>query len=112
MIPIIEKIMKQKNSEEWLLKLDEENIPCGPINTIDKVFANEQIQHRGMQLRMGHPVAEEISMVANPIQFSKTPNKYDKPPPLLGEHTEEILTGLLEMNEAEIEKLKNTNVIQ
>ena len=112
LIPIIEKIMKQKNSEEWLLRLDEENIPCGPINTIDKVFANEQIQHRGMQLRMGHPVAEEISMVANPIQFSKTPNKYDRPPPLLGEHTEEILTGLLEMNEAEIEKLKNTNVIQ
>jgi crotonobetainyl-CoA:carnitine CoA-transferase CaiB-like acyl-CoA transferase len=112
LIPIIEKIMRQKSSEEWLQKLDEENIPCGPINTIDKVFANEQIQHRGMQLRMGHPVAEEISMVANPIQFSKTPNKYDRPPPLLGEHTEEILTGLLEMNEAEIEKLKNTNVIQ
>jgi crotonobetainyl-CoA:carnitine CoA-transferase CaiB-like acyl-CoA transferase len=112
LIPIIEKIMRQKSSEEWLQKLDEENIPCGPINTIDKVFANEQIQHRGMQLRMGHPVAKNVSMVANPIQFSKTPNKYDRPPPLLGEHTEEILTGLLEMDEAEIEKLKNTNVIQ
>ncbi len=111
LVPIIEKIMKQKNSEEWLQKLDEENIPCGPINTIDKVFANEQIQHRGMQLKMNHPVAEEISMVANPIQFSKTPNRYERPPPLLGEHTEEILSGLLEMDMAEIEALKNTGVI-
>ena len=112
LIPIIEKIMKQRNSEEWLQKLDEENIPCGPINTIDKVFANEQIQHRGMQIKMGHPVAEEISMVANPIQFSKTPNKYDRPPPLLGEHTEEILAELLKMDATEIETLKNANVIQ
>ena len=112
LIPIIEKNMMQKSSDEWLQILDEENIPCGPINTIDKVFANEQIQHRGMQLKMEHPVAEEISMVANPIQFSKTPNKYDRPPPLLGEHTDEILTELLDMNEAEIETLKTTGVIQ
>jgi glutaryl-CoA transferase len=112
LIPIIENVMKQRSSEEWLQKLDEENIPCGPINTIDKVFANEQIQHRGMQLKMKHPAAEEISMVANPIQFSKTPNRYDRPPPLLGEHTDEILTELLEMDEAEIETLKNTCVIQ
>ncbi|MCK5499174.1 MAG: CoA transferase, partial [Gammaproteobacteria bacterium] len=112
LIPIIEKIMQQRNSEEWLQKLDEENIPCGPINTIDKVFANEQIQHRGMQLKMSHPVAEEISMVANPIQFSKTPNRYDRPPPLLGEHTEEILTELLKMDAVEIETLKNADVIQ
>ena len=112
LIPIIEKIMKQRNSEEWLQKLDEENIPCGPINTIDKVFENEQIQHRGMQLKMSHPVAEEISMVANPIQFSKTPNKYDRPPPLLGEHTGEILTELLKIDKAEIETLKKAEVIR
>jgi len=112
LVPMIENIMKQKSSEDWLQNLDEMNIPCGPINTIDKVFANEQIQHRGMQLKMKHPAAEEISMVANPIQFSKTPNQYDKPPPLLGEHTDEILTELLEMDEAEIEALKYTGVIQ
>ncbi len=110
--PIIKKIMKKRSSEEWLQKLDEENIPCSPINTIDKVFENKQIQDRGMQLKMNHPVAEEISMVANPIQFSKTPNKYDKPPPLLGEHTEEILSGLLKMDVNEIETLRNKGVIQ
>lgn len=112
LIPIIEKIMKQRSSEEWLQKLDEDDIPCGPINTIDKVFANEQIQHRGMQFKMSHPVAKKISMVANPIQFSKTPNKYDKPPPLLGEHTDEVLAELLELNEIEIEALKNRGVVQ
>ncbi len=112
LIPIIEKIMKQRSSEEWLQQLDEEIIPCGPINSIDKVFANEQIQHRAMQLNMKHPTAEEISMVANPIQFSKTPNSYERPPPLLGEHTEEILSELLEMDRDEIEALKNTGVVQ
>jgi crotonobetainyl-CoA:carnitine CoA-transferase CaiB-like acyl-CoA transferase len=112
LIPIIEKIMKQRSSEEWLQKLDDENIPCGPINTIDKVFANEQIQHRGMQFEISHPLAKNISMVANPIQFSKTPNKYDKPPPLLGEHTDEILTEVLELDVAELDALKNRGVIQ
>ena len=112
LIPVIEKIMKQRNSEEWLQKLDEENIPCGPINTIDEVFANEQIRHRGMQLEMNHPVAEKISIVANPIKFSKTPNKYDRPPPLLGEHTNEILTELLELDKDKIDTLKNAGVIQ
>ncbi len=112
LIPIIEKIMKQRSSEEWLQKLDKENIPCGPINTIDKVFANEQIQHRGMQFEISHPLAKNISMVANPIQFSKTPNKYDMPPPLLGEHTDEVLTDLLGLDAAELDVLKNVGVIQ
>lgn len=112
LIPIIKQIMKQTSSEEWLQKLDEENIPCSPINTIDKVFENEQIQQRGMQLKMNHPAADKISMVANPIQFSKTPNKYNRPPPLLGEHTEEILSELLEMDMTEIEALQNMGVIQ
>jgi glutaryl-CoA transferase len=112
LIPIIEKIMKQRNSEEWLKKLDEENIPCGPINSIDEVFANEQIRHRGMQLEIEHPVAEKISMVANPINFSKTPNTYDRPPPLLAEHTNEILTELLDLDETKINALKNAGVIQ
>lgn len=112
LIPLIAEIMKQGRSEEWLQKLDEKNVPCGPINTIDKVFANEQIQYRGMQFKMKHPLAENISMVANPIQFSKTPNKYDKPPPLLGEHTDEILTEVLELDAAELEALKNKGVIQ
>jgi len=112
LIPIIEKIMKQRNSDEWLQKLDEEHIPCSPINSIDEVFANDQIQHRGMQLEMDHPVVKKISMVANPIKFSKTPNSYDRPPPLLGEHTNEVLTELLGLDDAKIEALKNTGVIQ
>lgn len=112
LIPILEKIMREKTSEEWLQLLETENIPCGPINSIDKVFGNEQIRHRGMRLDMQHPAAGPISMVANPIRFSATPNRYEQPPPLLGEHTRAILRELLELDENEIEALKKTAVIR
>jgi glutaryl-CoA transferase len=112
LIPLIENFMLQKTSEEWLQQLETAKIPCGPINSIDKVFENEQIKHRQMKFEMKHPKAEKIKMVANPIKFSKTPNRYDRPPPLLGEHTNEILTELLELDEAKIDALKNTGVIQ
>ncbi|MBL1141138.1 MAG: CoA transferase [Proteobacteria bacterium] len=112
LIPLIEKIMLQKNSEEWLQQLESVKIPCGPINSIDKVFENEQIKHRQMEIEMNHPKAQNLKMVANPIKFSKTPNKYDRPPPLLAEHTNEILKDLLQMNENEIDFLKDTGVVQ
>ncbi len=112
LIPIIEEIMLEKSSEEWLRDLDKENIPCGPINTIDKVFENEQIKHRNMEIEMSHPVAENLKMVANPIRFSKTPITYDRPPPLLGEHTKAVLSEVLDLDDSEIESLKKQRVVK
>lgn len=112
LIPFLDEIVQQRRSDEWLKMFDEANIPCGPINTIDKVFEDVQIQHRGMQLNVDHPVAGRIDMVANPIKFSKTPNDYELPPPLLGEHTDEVLTELLDLSEEKISELKRHGVIQ
>jgi len=70
-------------------------VPCGPINTLDKVFADPQVQARGMRVEMPHPHAEKVALVANPIRMSESPVQYRRPPPMLGEHTEEVLASWL-----------------
>ena len=66
-------------------------MPCGPINDLAQVFSDPQVRHRGTEVRAPHAAAGEVRMVANPIKFSATPIAHDRPPPLLGEHTEEVL---------------------
>ena len=68
--------------------------PCGPINGLAEVFVNPQVQARGLAVKMPHPEAGEVPLVASPIRLSKTPVKYRRAPPLVGEHTDEILADL------------------
>ena len=70
-------------------------VPCGPINDLAQVFADPQVQARGTRIRMAHPLAGEVDLVANPIRLSRTPVDYRRPPPLLGEHNAEVLTDWL-----------------
>jgi crotonobetainyl-CoA:carnitine CoA-transferase CaiB-like acyl-CoA transferase len=69
-------------------------VPCGPINTVPEVFADEQIKHRGMLIEIAHPVAGAVPQVASPMRFKNAPLSHERAPPLLGEHTEEILREL------------------
>ncbi|HEX6005104.1 MAG TPA: CoA transferase, partial [Burkholderiales bacterium] len=85
--------------------------PCGPIYSLDQVFAHPQVEHRGLKVKVPHPLAGDVPLVANPIKFSRTPQCYDTPPPLLGEHTEETLRRLLGKSEAEIAALRGAGVI-
>ena len=87
--------MRAKTTAEWIAALEPLGVPCGPINRLDQVYADPQVQHRGMKIDVPHPLAGAIPLVANPIKYSRTPLTYDKPPPLLGEHTEEVLTEWL-----------------
>lgn len=91
LITELEALFQQQNLDYWLAKLSAAHVPCGPINSIDRVFANEQVQYRNMQFSLPHPSAGKVPMVANPVKFSLTPIEYDSAPPTLGQHTQQVL---------------------
>jgi len=91
---ILPTLTKQKTLDEWVDGLAELGVPSGPVNTIDRVFADPQVLHREMKISMPYPGTEkgEVSLIGNPIKFSETPIDYRRPPPHVGEHNEEILS--------------------
>ncbi len=94
LIPIIAEKMLERTSEEWLELLEKNKIPCGPINTLDKVFSDPQVLARNMVVEVPHPTAGSVKLVASPMKLSDTPCEVNRHPPLLGEHTEEVLREL------------------
>jgi len=111
LIPIIQKKMLDRPAEEWLQVLDENKIPCGPINTLDKVFSDPQVLAREMVADVPHPTAESFKMVASPMKFTETPCEITRHPPLLGEHTDEVLKEMLDFDEERIASLKASGTI-
>jgi len=111
LIPDLIEIMQAQNTGWWLDALNKKGIPCGPIANIDQVFDNPQVLHRGLQLELDHPTAGKVPSVANPIRLSETPMTYDKAPPTLGQHTEQILSELLELDMEQINRLRTDGII-
>jgi formyl-CoA transferase len=105
LIPLIQTIMKRRTNREWIERFDAANVPCGPINNYQEVFENPQVQHRGLRVEMPHPLAGSIPGVASPMRFSETPVEYLMPPPLLGQHTREVLSDVLGMSSEELDRL-------
>ena len=101
----------QRDSEDWLSALEAASVPCARINSIDKVFEDPQVVHRKRVLQVDHPTVGILKMVAPAATFHGTPLDVFKPPPLLGEHTDEILSDLLGMSEAAIAHLRSNSVI-
>jgi crotonobetainyl-CoA:carnitine CoA-transferase CaiB-like acyl-CoA transferase len=97
----------------WLEHLEANAIGCGPINRLSEVFADPQVQARGMVVEMPHPTAAggRVKLLANPVRLSATPVEYRRPPPLLGEHTDAVLADLLGLEAAEIAGLRSRGVI-
>ncbi len=111
LVSILQKIFLQKDSGEWIRLLTDAEIPSGPINTIDRVFADPQVLARGLLVGMEHPAIGPIKLVGSPMKLSETPIQYRIPPPLLGEHTEEILRDVLGYDRIQIARLKEGKVI-
>lgn len=112
LIPVLTDLVRSRPSSFWLDSLEKEGVPCGPINTMDQVFADPQVQARGLRVEMPHPTAGMVPMVGSPMRFSETPVEYRRPPPLLGEHSGEVLAEWLGLDETEIEALRASGAIR
>ena len=106
----IEETMRVKTRAEWGEIVSDAGVPCGPVRTIEELCADPQIHHREMVVEMEHARTGVLKVMGNPMKLSDTPGELRLPPPLLGEHTEEILTGLLGKSDAEIAALKEKGV--
>jgi crotonobetainyl-CoA:carnitine CoA-transferase CaiB-like acyl-CoA transferase len=111
LVPMIAELFLSMPTNEWLALLDKADVPCGPVNTIKDVFADEHVQARGMQVELKHPLSGTVPSVASPMNFSRTPIKYRDPAPLLGQHTDDVLTNLLRLSEEQIKSLKESSII-
>jgi crotonobetainyl-CoA:carnitine CoA-transferase CaiB-like acyl-CoA transferase len=111
LIPMIRQVTVFKPTREWISALEAANVPCGPINTIKEVFEDPQIKARGMGIELPHPLAGTVPLVANPIRMSETPVTYRSPPPLLGEHTREVLHTVLGLPAERMDMLASIGVI-
>ncbi|MBX9870248.1 MAG: CoA transferase, partial [Burkholderiaceae bacterium] len=91
LIPLLADMVRQKSKAEWIAQLEAEGVPCGPINNLEEVFDDPQVNARNMTITLPHANAGQVTLVSNPIKLSATPVQQNLPPPLLGEHTDPIL---------------------
>jgi crotonobetainyl-CoA:carnitine CoA-transferase CaiB-like acyl-CoA transferase len=111
LIPLLEGPMKARTTAEWVDAFEAAAVPCGPINTIDQVFANEQVLARGLQIGLTRDDGVQVPGVANPIQFSGTPIEYDKAPPRFGDGTDKVLNEVLGLDSDRIAALRRAGTI-
>jgi len=105
------KTFRERDSTSWLSVLEAADVPCAPINQLNDVFAEPQAIARGLRIDIPHPFGTALS-VANPIRLSDTPATYRRAPPLLGQHTEEILASELGLDASRIEELQSQGIIR
>jgi formyl-CoA transferase len=111
LVPIVSGIVRERSSRDWIDALTRAGVPCGPIQDLKQVFEDAQVRHRAMRVEIPHPSGASCPTVASPMRFAETPIDYRVPPPLLGQHTREVLREILGLGEAEIDELGRQRVI-
>lgn len=95
LVPLIDATLQARTADAWSERLTARGIPCGPVNDMQHLFADAQVQHRGAVQSVPHPELGDLAQIANPLRASLTPPAIDRPPPRLGEHTDEVLAEWL-----------------
>jgi crotonobetainyl-CoA:carnitine CoA-transferase CaiB-like acyl-CoA transferase len=111
MISVLAPLLQARSTLDWIALLEAANVPCGPINRIDQVFADPQAQARGFRVTMQHAEAGPIDLVASPLRLARTPPEYRFAPPVLGQDTDAVLGGVLNLSAEEIARLRHENII-
>ncbi|WP_349972638.1 CaiB/BaiF CoA-transferase family protein [Pseudomonas caspiana] len=111
LIPLIRQATVFKTTAQWVRELESAGVPCGPINDLSQVFSDPHVQARGLAMNLPHALGGSVPQVASPIRMSATPVEYRHAPPLLGEHTAEVLERVLGMQAAQINTLGQDGVL-
>jgi crotonobetainyl-CoA:carnitine CoA-transferase CaiB-like acyl-CoA transferase len=111
LLPVVSEWIRGRSTGEWIELLERIQVPGGPINSIDRVFADPQVLSRGMRLDLPRPRADTLPSIANPIHFSETPIEYRHASPVPGQHMSEVLRELLGMSDADIGQLREKGVV-
>jgi crotonobetainyl-CoA:carnitine CoA-transferase CaiB-like acyl-CoA transferase len=111
LVPIVADALRGRTMSDWVQRLNDANVPCGPIYTIPQVFDDPHVVQRGIRRTLPHPVGTDMPLLANPTRFSATPIEHDTPAPLLGQHTDQTLQQLLGKTAAEISSLRAQGVL-
>ena len=108
---LLSDIIAKRTTRDWVDALEVAGVPNGPINNLKQVFEEPQAVARGLRIELDHPLAGKVSLVRSPMRFSETPLEHKTPPPTLGQHTDEVLRGLLKMGDEEIGRLRAAGVL-
>ena len=108
--PLIAALLQERDRSHWVAALDAAGVPAGPINAIPEVFEDQQVKHRRMLVEVPHPLSGTVPQVASPMRFTAAPLVHDRAPPLLGEHSVEILRDI-GIGDGEIEQLRKSGVV-
>ncbi len=111
LVPLLRQSTVMRSTCEWVAALEAAGVPCGPINRLDAVFADPQVQARGLRIELPHAIAGSVPLVANPIRLSGSPVTYRNAPPTLGQHTTEVLTQWLTLAPAMIDAVRAQQVL-
>ena len=113
LVEVLNPILSAKPSAHWLAELEAQSISCGPINNLEQVFADEQVKARGLAVELPHPAlgSKPVKVLASPIRLSETPVEYKRAAPMLGQHTDEVLREVLEMDESAMQSLRDKGAI-
>ncbi|MES2152459.1 MAG: CaiB/BaiF CoA-transferase family protein [Pseudomonadota bacterium] len=111
LVPLLADMVRTRTREQWIDLLEAVGVPCGPINDIGEVFDNPQVKARGVAIEMAHPAAGKVTLVRSPMKLSATPAESSLPPPMLGQHTDEVLREVLGRSDADIAALRAKGVL-